>query len=82
MKRINFNTLTQFLGRNGTGKCSGITVNVNPSLSYDPNNKTIEIAPITSKGLTGKCYIKIPRANVQELIDTLYLFVLEQSGDK
>lgn len=77
MKKINFSTLTQFLGRNGTGKCSGVIVDVNPSLSYDPKNKTIEIIPITSKGLAGKCSIKIPKANVQELIDTLYLFVLE-----
>ena len=77
MKKIKFNTLTEFIGRSGTGKCSGLILNADLSMSYDQKNKTIEICPITSKGLTGKCSIKVPLNHVQELIDTLQVLQSE-----
>ena len=71
MERINFNqNLTKFHGRNGIFKCSGLTFNWYESL--DENEAPfIEICPITSRGLTGRCFIRVPISHIREIINTL-----------
>lgn len=59
------NSITTYLGRNGTGKCTG--VNILPSL----DEKNFWIAPINSKGSVARCEILIPMDTIPEVINTL-----------
>ena len=53
---------TKFLGRNGTFNCTGLAITGN---DY---TKTLTIEPITSKDVTGRCYIEIPYADVDNML--------------
>lgn len=51
-----------FLGRNGTGYCDGVAV-------YEHDWKEcLNIAPITSKGVIGRCSIDIPVSCVPDVV--------------
>lgn len=51
------------LGRNGTMKVRGLTV-------YIGRDK-VDIAPINSKGVEGRCFISMPRESIPALITEL-----------
>jgi len=60
MEYIKFSKLTSALGRNGNMKVSGLVI-------YDTTDG-IHIAPLTSKGRTGVCYIGICKENAKDVI--------------
>ena len=55
---------TQFLGRNGSGHQTGVSV-------YGTTGATVIIEPITSKGTVGRCFIEIPKEDIPNFIDAL-----------
>lgn len=57
---------TYSLGRNGDIKTIAIDISL-----YEGSLRVIEISPITSKGLIGRCGIQIPIEDIQKIIDTL-----------
>ena len=68
-KNVHFNGyLTKFLGRNGTFKCSGVSVDQYDSIQDRP---FIEIKPVTSKDVTGRSFIQIPMSHLGEFIKAL-----------
>lgn len=64
-KQITFKRITNFTGRNGYMKQSGIDI---LPLSY---SQSILIAPITSKGKVGRCDMEIPKESIDDLIKML-----------
>lgn len=56
-------TLTSFLGRNGTFKCKGVWVDTTGELRF--------IEPITSKGGTGRSRIVLPEESLSEVCSAL-----------
>lgn len=72
VKNISFKTTTKFLGRNGTGQCTGLNLFTYPNPGdTSKEHPSITISPITSKGLAGKCHIEVPIEEVPGLINTL-----------
>jgi hypothetical protein len=65
MKHINFKRVTNFTGRNGYFKQSGI------DFLPIPQRNSIMIAPLTSKGEIGRCDMEIPKESIDELIKVL-----------
>jgi hypothetical protein len=61
--KLKFSKNYYFLGRNGVFKQSGIEI-------FDLGD-VIEIAPITSKNETGRCWISIPANQIDEFIQLL-----------
>lgn len=66
MRQVNFEYPTHFLGRNGEFKSMAI------ELSGGDNWK-LNLYPVTSKGVQGRCYIEIPESNVVEFVNTIKL---------
>ena len=64
-EQVKFERQTHFTGRNGYGKCNGIDL-----LPLD-HNKSLMIAPLTSRGDVGRCDIEVPMENLPELIAKL-----------
>lgn len=62
---IRFETITTYLGRNGTGKCIG--VNIFSSVS----EKEFWITPINSKDNLARCDILIPHDSIPHIIEKL-----------
>lgn len=60
LKIITFKRNTAFLGRNGYFKCSGLEISRDGDL--------VQLQPVTSKGLTGRCLIEIPAEHVVEVL--------------
>lgn len=67
MVRVDFARETSFLGRNGEFKCSGVQV-----LTVGSD---VQIAPITSRGDTGRCCIEVPKESLPALITELQKLV-------
>lgn len=66
---IIFKTITQFLGRNGMFKCTGINITKFPLAEHKAEDiPYVTIAPITSKGVIGRSMIQIPFTSLSELI--------------
>ncbi len=65
--RIKFNYNRTFLGRNGGFHQSGLEITNIDTATYP----SILLEPITSKNKTGRCFMEIPKENIQELIDIL-----------
>ena len=63
MAQITFKQTTNFTGRNGYMKCSGIDI-----LEC---TDTVMIAPLTSKGNIGRCDITVPYESIPDLIEQL-----------
>lgn len=69
---IKFSRTTDFLGRNGSFQCTGLSIHrINPSLSKFLGSNHITIFPITSKNKIGRCFIVIPQENVSEVCAAL-----------
>lgn len=69
---IIFKTITQFLGRNGMSKCTGINVTKFPLAEHKAEDiPYVTIVPITSKGVIGRSMIQIPFTSLPELIKEL-----------
>ncbi len=68
-EQIKFQYQTTFTGRNGTFRASG--------LSIATGKNVIEIAPITSKGKLGNCYIGIPKEAIPALVSHLLAEIIE-----
>ena len=64
-KQIKFERTTNFTGRNGYFQCGGIDVQT------IKHNRSVMLAPITSKNEIGRCDITIPEENIPELIIAL-----------
>jgi len=66
------------LGRNGITLTDGIVVSALHTL------RMIEIAPLTSKGRVGRCYVRFPRDErvLRKLIDFLQVQLLDIEADK
>jgi len=58
---------TTYLGRNGNGKVTGISV----SKMQIGGTELIEICPINSKGNIAQCYIQFPAQDIKEIIKAL-----------
>lgn len=67
---VKFRLTSQFLGRNGYCKCSGV------QLIGDPANVTI--TPLTSRNELGRCEITIPVEEIPNLIVALKSCVQHQ----
>jgi len=65
MIQILFKRNTNFTGRNGYMKCSGVEI---LPLAH---GHSVMISPITSKGTVGKCDIEIPAEHLLELASEL-----------
>lgn len=57
-----------FLGRNGSGECTGLDI---ASRYYNTFPNNLIVAPITSKGVVAKCYIEIPEEQAGEVAAAL-----------
>jgi hypothetical protein len=55
------------LGRNGTSKTSGISI--------ESTGSTVQLTPLSSKGQLLMAYIDIPKEHIQEIIDELKKYV-------
>jgi hypothetical protein len=53
-----------FLGRNGIAKCTG--------LEFFHHEKTVELAPFTSKDRLGRCHVRLPTAAIPEVVNILW----------
>jgi hypothetical protein len=74
MKKIKFKTITNYNGRNGWSKCSGIEVMESAS------GETALIHPITSKGnISTAAMIEIPIPHLKEVIDQLSSFLPKET---
>lgn len=69
LKKIYFDKTVQFEGRNGTFKCSGITL--------QEDDDRITIFPITSKDKIGRGMIEIPLESIEEVSSELSIFLDE-----
>lgn len=67
MDTITFKQTVSFLGRNGNFKSIGLNVY---KYKYSTEDK-VELTPITSKGLLGRCVIEIPTESIPDLIKSL-----------
>jgi len=67
-KTMKFNETTSFLGRNGCFKQKGIEVT---DMGY---NDIILFEPTTSKGITGRSYLTVPKDQLSEFINLLREF--------
>ena len=63
--QIKFDRMTNFTGRNGYFKCSGIEF-----MSLKHSNKVM-LTPLTGKGAAARCDVTIPVENLQEFISEL-----------
>jgi hypothetical protein len=61
---IEFKRTTEFLGRNGVFNCTGLYISWGPE-------KTVNIYPITSKKVLGRCRIAIPQEAIPDVIKAL-----------
>lgn len=77
MNVIKFKRTTQFLGRNGCFKSTGVSV----GRLYNGDDK-IKIEPITSKDKPARCYVYIPQEDIPELIETLKELVNDERQGK
>lgn len=68
MSQITFTRKTNFTGRNGYFKASGLDLCL---LEFGEDHKTIMIAPLTSRGEIARCDITIPFEDVPDLIREL-----------
>jgi hypothetical protein len=66
---VKFTRQTNFTGRNGYHKCSGI------ELWVMNGQQAVNIAPLTSKGVVGRCDIEVPLEDVPALIAALQAIV-------
>lgn len=65
--KISFdNKVTQYLGRNGIGKCTGIEL-----LDARPLYHEVWISPINSKDNVARCQISVPVEDIPEIIKAL-----------
>ncbi len=55
---------TSFLGRNGYWICQGF-------IFEEQEGETIKIFPVTSKAQEGRCYIEVPKADVENFVNGL-----------
>lgn len=67
IKQVQWQRMTEFLGRNGYGKCSGIEL--------FRINETVSLVPLTSRGEPARCSTLIPIEAVPRLIEELKAFV-------
>lgn len=65
IRTVKFPRITQFTGRSGYFKCSGL------ELMALEHNKSIMLSPLTGKGDIGRCDIEVPLEALDELIETL-----------
>lgn len=63
---VSWDRLVSFQGRNGTGKCSGVSVFVNTV-----HGQIIDLAPLTSRRNVANCSIEVPFEALHELVDVL-----------
>ncbi len=63
MRLVKWHNLTEFLGRNGYGKCSGVEL--------FKANDTISLVPLTSRGEPARCSVLIPIKAIPRLIEEL-----------
>lgn len=68
MKDIKFDVLTNFTGRNGYGKCSGIELL--HGMERD-GQQCFMLTPLTSKGNTANCDILIPVSAIEGIVREL-----------
>jgi hypothetical protein len=68
IEQIKFLRQVEFLGRNGPGQQSGIDI-----ATYNQGSSVI-VAPITSKGMVGRCSVEIPVESIPDVILALTKF--------
>ena len=66
-KQIHFSRLTNFTGRNGYMKCSGMDI------LHLNHSQSCMIAPLTSKNQVGRCDIEIPDEDMPKLVRELLM---------
>lgn len=73
-KIIKYSITRNFLGRNGVYSCKGIEITDMNRPKDNSKYPYIMLEPITSKNKIGRCFIEIPRENIQEVINILEKF--------
>ena len=66
---VQWKRITNFTGRNGYCKCSGIEL-----MNWD-HNKSVNLAALTSKGMVGRMDIEIPVEALPDLIAKLQSYL-------
>lgn len=67
--QIKFSRETNFTGRNGYFKASGVELS-----GYDPKGNVL-LTPLTSKGNAARCDVTIPVEDIPNLIKQLQKFI-------
>jgi hypothetical protein len=73
-QNIDFKDTVEFLGRNGTFQSTGVQIN-NWNNHVSTGNPYIEIEPLTSRKLAGRCRIEIPTEHLPEFIKALQKYL-------
>ena len=69
--KVEWDSTTRFLGRNGGGKSSGVYVELIPGSISMNKIDTVRFIPLTSRGDLARCEAEVPREKIGELIELL-----------
>ena len=69
--KVEWDSPTRFLGRNGEGKSSGVYVELIPGSISMNRIDTVRFIPLTSRGDLARCEAEVPRQKIGELIELL-----------
>ena len=78
--KVEWDSTTRFLGRNGGGKSSGVYVELIPGSISRNKIDTVRFIPLTSRGDLARCEAEVPREKIGELIELLKGF--SETGPK
>ena len=76
--KVEFKHTTNFLGRNGMFKCTGLSVWTYEKHSFEDKGPVkivpmVWIEPWTSRKTVGRCFIEIPAEDLPRLIEVLQI---------
>jgi hypothetical protein len=69
--KVEWDSTTRFLGRNGGGKSSGVYVELIPGSISMNKVDTVRFIPLTTRGDLARCEAEVPRQKIGELIELL-----------
>lgn len=71
--KMTWERTTNFTGRNGYAKCKGL------DLQTLDHNESLLLAPLTSRGVIGRCDIEIPLESLPELVAKLQALIAHRT---
>jgi hypothetical protein len=69
IEQVTWGRTTNFTGRNGYAKCNGLDIQ---PLDH---NESVLLAPLTSRGVVGRCDIEVPLEALPEVIAKLQALI-------